>query len=145
MDAVDPRRRALNRALNKEKTSKTRACLAALSILAAAVTLSAAPSVTGTWTMTVEGTPHGTMTAGLTLKQDGKSVTGTFSSGHAPDMTVSGEFADGTLKVETAGGADDKFLFTAKLKEDGTLAGTLSSPMGDMKWTASRAERKDGK
>jgi hypothetical protein len=113
--------------------------IAALFMLAIAVTLSAAPTVTGTWTMTVEGSPHGNGTMGLTMKQDGTKVTGTFSTGHSADMAVSGEFVDGELKIETAGDADAKILFSAKLKEDGTLAGYLSSPMGDMKWTASRA------
>jgi len=122
----------------------TRAGIAALWMLIAAVTVAAAPTVAGTWTMTVEGSPHGTMTAGLALKQDGTKVTGTFSSGHTADMTVAGEFVDGELKIETAGDTDGKILFMAKLKDDGTLAGYLSSPMGDMRWTASRAagERK---
>ena len=121
------------------------ASLAALALFAAAVLATAAPSVTGTWTMTVEGSPHGNMTTGLTLKQDGTKVTGTFSSGHTPDMAVSGEFADGQLKIQTAGEGDDKILFTAKLKDDGTLAGVISMPLGDMKWTAVRAKDKSGK
>jgi hypothetical protein len=85
---------------------------------------------------------------GLVLKQNGKKVTGTFASGHTEDMAIQGEFADGALKVETTGGdADSKITFTAKLKDDGTLAGFLSSPRGDMKWTAARnAEpKKDNK
>jgi hypothetical protein len=122
-----------------------RTCIAVLSMLIAAATMSAAPTVTGTWTMTVEGSPHGTMTTALTLAQDGTKVTGTFSSGHSADMAVSGEFVNGELKIETAGDADGKILFTAKLKEDGTLAGYISSPMGDMRWTASRAASKDKK
>src|SRR5262245_5781895 len=118
-----------------------RACLLALSILAVAATaLAAEPSVTGTWTMTVEGSPHGNATMGLTLKQDGTKVTGTFSSGHSADMAVSGEFVKGQLKIETAGQADSKIMLSAKLKDDGTLAGMISSPMGDMKWTASKAK-----
>ena len=111
----------------------------------AAATLLAAATVTGAWTMKVEGSPHGDMTAGLTLKQDGTKVTGTFSSGHTPDMAVSGEFADGQLKIQTAGEGDDKILFTAKLKDDGTLAGVISMPLGDMKWTAVRVKDKSGK
>jgi hypothetical protein len=105
----------------------------------------AAPSVSGTWTMTVTGGPHGDATMGLVLKQEGTKVTGTFASGHGPDMEVTGEFVDGALKVETADTGDGKILFNARLKEDGTLAGYVSSPMGDMKWTASRANKKDGK
>lgn len=100
--------------------------------------MAAAPSLTGTWTMTVEGGPHGKATMGLTLKQDGSKVTGTFASGHSPDMAVSGEFVDGALKIATADEGDGKIIFTAKLKEDGTLAGYISSPMGDMTWTARR-------
>jgi hypothetical protein len=120
---------------------------AAVAILAVTVgTGAGAPSVSGTWTMQVEGGPHGAATMGLVLRQDGKKVTGTFASGHTQDMAIEGEFADGALKVETTGGdADSKITFTAKLKDDGTLAGFLSSPMGDMKWTAARnaAPKKD--
>jgi hypothetical protein len=97
-----------------------------------------APTVTGSWTMSVQGGPHGDATMGLTLKQDGTKVTGVFASGHSPDVEVKGEFVDGTLKVETEGDADGKVIFTAKLKDDGTLAGSISSPIGDMKWTAKR-------
>lgn len=117
-----------------------RACLTLMAVVALAVTSYAAPTVTGTWTMKVEGSPHGDATMGLTLKQEGTKVTGTFSTGHSADMAVEGEFASGELKIQTvAGDADSKIIFTGKLKEDGTLAGYLSSQMGDMKWTASRA------
>jgi len=118
-----------------------RACLTALTLLALTVAAAAAPTVTGTWTMTVLGSPHGDMTMGLTLKQDGTKVTGTLASPHG-EMAVTGEFADGDLSLATGGGDDEKLTFSAKLKDDGTLAGYLSSPMGDMKWTASRAEDK---
>jgi hypothetical protein len=58
----------------------------------------------------------------------------------APSVTA-------TLKLETAEGGDAKITFTGKLKDDGTLAGYLSSQMGDMKWTATRLpeQKKDGK
>jgi len=118
-----------------------RACLTALTLLALTVAAAAAPTVTGTWTMTVLGSPHGDMTMGLTLKQDGTKVTGTLASPHG-EMAVTGEFADGDLSLATGGGDDEKLTFSAKLKDDGTLAGYLSSPMVDMKWTASRAEDK---
>ena len=116
-----------------------RACIAILSILSIVVTASAAPTVTGMWTVTIEGSPHGNQTMGLRLEQKGTKVTGTFGSPHG-EMAVAGEFVDGTLSIATAGSDDDKITFSAKLKDDGTLAGYVSSPMGDMKWTASRAE-----
>jgi hypothetical protein len=111
-----------------------------LALLAVAALAAAAPSLTGAWTMNVQGGPHGDATMGLTLKQEGDKVTGTFASGHVADMAVAGEFANNELKLETTAGRDDeKILFRAKLQDDGTLAGYISSPMGDMKWTASRA------
>jgi len=100
----------------------------------------AAATVTGTWTMTVEGGPHGNATMGLVLKQDGTKVTGTFASGHSPDQAVSGELVDGVLKIETAGDSDHQVSFRGTLKNDGSLAGTLSTPVGDMKWTAQRVK-----
>jgi hypothetical protein len=123
---------------------KLLAVIAACALTAAAV--AAAPSVTGTWSMSVDS-PHGAATMGLVLKQDGTKVAGTFASGHSPDMALEGEFADGTLKLDTTEGGDAKIMFTGKLKDDGTLAGYLSSQMGDMKWTATRVpeQKKDGK
>ena len=118
-----------------------RACLTAVALLVLTVAAAAAPTVAGSWTMTVQGSPHGDMTMGLTLEQKGTKVTGTFASPHG-EMAVSGEFADGTLAIATAGSDDEKITFNAKLKDDGTLAGYISSPMGDMKWTASRTEDK---
>ncbi len=112
----------------------------------AMVVMTAAPSLTGTWTMNVTGGPHGDATMGLTLQQDGTKVTGTFVSGHAPDMPVSGEFKDGALKLQTTADKDgNAVMFDAKLRDDGTLAGYISSPVGDMKWTATRADVKKGK
>jgi hypothetical protein len=112
----------------------------------AMVVTTAAPSLTGTWTMNVTGGPHGDATMGLTLQQDGTKVTGTFVSGHSADMPVSGEFKDGTLKLQTQADKDgNAVIFEAKLRDDGTLAGYISSPVGDMKWTATRADVKKGK
>jgi hypothetical protein len=102
---------------------------------------SATPTVAGSWTMSVE-TPHGATTMGLTLKQEGKKVAGTFSSPHG-DNSVEGEFADGTLTLATTG-TDDRspdVTFSAKLRDNGTLTGDLSSQMGDMPWTATRVKQ----
>ena len=106
--------------------------------------LAAAPSVGGSWKMSVHGGPHGNATMGLILKQEGTKVTGTFATGHA-DMPVTGEFADGALKLESVSSGDSKIILSAKLKDDGTLAGYISSPMGDMTWTATRSAEKDKK
>ena len=112
----------------------------------ATVTLAAsAPSVAGRWTMAVTGSPHGDVAMGLTLTEDGSKVTGTFSSPHG-DMNVAGEFADGQLKIATTGDNEDERIYlNARLNADGTLSGIISSPMGDMKWTATRVKDKGGK
>jgi hypothetical protein len=99
----------------------------------------AAETVTGTWSMTVDS-PHGHAAMGLVLKQDGTKVTGTFASGHAPDQAVSGELVNGVLKIESEGDSDHQVIFRGTLKSDGTLAGTISTPMGDMTWTAQRVK-----
>src|SRR3989475_9951398 len=101
---------------------------------------STAPTFAGIWTMSVES-PHGATTMGLTLKQEEKKVTGTFSSPHG-DSPVEGEFADGTLTLATTL-ADNHSLqvtFSAKLKENGARAGYLSSQMADMPWPAKRVK-----
>jgi len=101
----------------------------------------AAPSVTGRWAMLVKGGPHGDMTMSLELSQEGQKVSGTFHTPHG-GLPVEGEFVDPTLTIATPAGGDTPISLTAKLKEGGTLEGYLSSQMGDMTWTASRAGEK---
>jgi len=117
--------------------------LAVALVVGSMLGVAADATVTGTWTMNVEGGPHGNATMGLVLKQEGTKVTGTFSSGHSAEMEVAGQFKDGQLDVETKGG-ESRIIFSAKLKADGTLSGSISSEMGDMKWTASRQAEKQG-
>ena len=95
--------------------------------------------------MTVKGTgAHGDLTAGLVLAQEGGTVTGTFTA-HGTEHAVRGEFDGGTLTFATTQEQRDQQLsFTAKLKSDGTLAGYVSGPMGDMQWTATRAKAERG-
>ena len=111
---------------------------------AAVALMTAAPrgaeDVSGTWKLAVDS-PHGDVPMSLVLKQDGTKVSGTFVSGMAPDAPVEGEFVDRTLKVESSG--DMKVTFHGTMKDDGTLAGFVSTEMGDMKWTGTRV--KDGK
>ena len=103
-----------------------------------------APSVAGTWALAIKGpaghAPHGDVPASLVLEQKEVKVTGSFSA-HGSEHPVAGEFTDGTLTLETTGSESNRHLtLTAKLKSDGTLAGYLSGPMGDMQWTASQGQ-----
>ena len=97
-----------------------------------------APTVTGRWTMSVNGGPHGDMTMGLALQQSGKKVSGTFATPHG-DIEVEGEFVEGALSLATRGGSDTQITLNAQLKDNGSLEGYVSSQMGDMTWTAERA------
>ena len=111
----------------------------ALPFLAAAQQQTA-PTVAGKWTMTVDTGAHGVRELGLDLKQTGKDVTGTFASPHG-DMQVKGEFVDGTLTLTTGQQEHGSLSFNAKLKDDDTLSGYLSTPDGDLTWTAKRAKK----
>ena len=97
-------------------------------------------SVAGKWTMTVDTGAHGVRELGLDLKQTGKDVSGTFASPHG-DMQVKGEFVDRTLTLATAEQEHGSLSFNAKLKDDDTLSGYLSTPDGDLTWTAKRAKK----
>ena len=98
--------------------------------------------VAGRWTAFVKGSPHGDVTMGLDLSQEGKKVTGTLATPHGDKLQVDGEFVGGTLTLATPGGGDSHITMKAKLKDDSTLDGYLSSQMGDMTWTAKRASGK---
>ncbi len=98
--------------------------------------------VAGRWTAFVKGSPHGDITMGLDLAQEGKKVTGTLATPHGDNLQVEGEFVGGMLTLATPGGGDAHITMKAKLKDDGTLDGYLSSQMGDMTWTAKRASAK---
>jgi hypothetical protein len=122
-----------------------RTLAAAVVAVAVAVGFSPQPSaatdgVAGTWTLTVKGpAAHGDLTATLILKQDGKAITGQFSA-HGNEHDLKGEYDGTTLTLESPEGPSDRALsLTAKLKDDGTLAGYLSSPMGDMPFTGRRS------
>lgn len=103
---------------------------------------STSPGVAGEWELAVKGpAAHGDLTAVMELAQDGSKVTGTFTA-HGRTHKLAGRFDSGELSLETTDTpADHAMTFTAKLKEDGTLAGYLSSSMGDMRWTASRKSK----
>jgi hypothetical protein len=97
--------------------------------------------VSGKWDMNVKGpAAHGDLAATMLLANTDGKVTGTFSA-HGNEHKLAGSFKDGTLQLETTDTPADKSLsLTAKLQEDGTLSGYLSSPMGDMKWSAARVK-----
>lgn len=111
-----------------------------LCLAVALVAGAAASGVSGKWTLTVDtGSAHGITTMGLTLTEEGKKVGGTFQSPHG-DVKVTGEFADGALRLATTGSDELSVTFHAKMRDDGTLAGYMSTSRGDMTFTAERAK-----
>lgn len=131
----------------------------ALAVLSAAVIIPAAPAlasqaapapaaatadttkVDGKWAMNVE-TPQGPMDVALDLKSDGKKITGTITSPQG-DAALEGEFADGkimfAISIESPEGAM-AIGFAGAMKDDGTMAGTLTGPFGEAPWTAARVK-----
>ena len=95
--------------------------------------------VAGKWILTVE-TQNGTMNPTLDLKVDGKKLTGTIT-GPQGDAPLTGELADNKLtfsiNVQTNNG-NMKIDFAGTLKADGTLAGTMAFPQGEIPWTGAR-------
>jgi hypothetical protein len=101
----------------------------------------AAANVTGKWSLSIE-TPQGPMTVAMVLKQEGSKVTGTLA-GPQGETALEGQFVDGTLTFGISfegGGGSMQLSFSAKLAEDGSLAGVMSGPMGEIPWTAVRVK-----
>ena len=102
----------------------------------------APPSIAGKWTVTTV-TQNGPLVSTMDLKLDGTKVSGTIAS-QMGEAAVGGQYTNGTLTfsitMQTNNGAID-VAFTGALKDNGTLAGTLSyGGAGTLEWTAERAK-----
>ena len=97
--------------------------------------------IAGAWELVVKGpAAHGDLTATMELEQDGTKVTGALTA-HGRTHSLAGQFGNGELTLQTTDtSADHVMSLTARLNDDGTLAGYLSSSMGDMQWTAARTK-----
>ncbi len=99
-----------------------------------------APSVTGKWAADLE-TPHGKFSVRFELKLDGQNVTGTFATDQSGAIALKGQYRDGRLTFAVSGGQSD-LEFTGQLKGSDTLAGILSSHVGDLVCNATRVREK---
>ena len=122
--------------------------LAVLALTATLPAWSQAPAVAGKWRMTIEFADEA-RPAGLELKVDGQKVTGRFVAAFAGgDIPVEGELTNGTLTFSgsTTGGPHPgmQLDFSATLKDD-KLAGAMSAPFGDFRWTAERLDGVNGR
>jgi hypothetical protein len=102
------------------------------------------PSIAGRWMLTTSADgPHGAASMPLVLTQDGRKITATLTPPHGGDLPLAGEFANGELKLATTGDKEQHPPVTlqAKFKEDGSMAGFVSGPMGDVMFTGVRAKK----
>ncbi|HEV3058041.1 MAG TPA: hypothetical protein VGY48_07320 [Vicinamibacterales bacterium] len=118
-------------------------------LVAALVAIAAAPNITGTWNMGLQG-GHVIPTA-LVLKQDGTSLTGTIvlptqDPNKQIEVALSGEIADGVFKLTgTVENAKEAATLTidGKILEDGTLEGQVDLPgHAHLPWTAERLKNR---
>src|SRR5262245_33965772 len=131
---------------------RMRHILAAL--IGVALAAGAAPDLTGTWNMGLQG-GH-VVPVALVLKQEGKTVTGTIAMptqhvGERKEIELKGEFDGGVLKIAGAvDGAEDTTTIEieGKLLEDSSMEGTVAMIAREthrVPWTAERLkERKQG-
>ncbi len=99
-----------------------------------------APTVNGKWTADLD-TPHGKFSVRFELKLDGQNVTGTFATDQSGTLALKGQYRDGKLTFAVAGGQSD-LEFAGQLKGNDTLAGVLSSHIGDLVCQATRVREK---
>jgi len=96
--------------------------------------------VAGTWAITVE-TPNGTGTPTLTLKQDGESLTGTYSSQVFGEQKVTGTIKGNAITFGFTGtieGTSVKVTYTGTV-EKATMKGKVSiGDLGEGTFTAKK-------
>jgi hypothetical protein len=96
-------------------------------------------NISGNWSFRV---PE--LSLRLVLVQKGKNITGTLQNPHGNPIQLKGEFAKGQLKF-TGGSEGGEWAYrisgTGTLQADGSFAGSLTSNVGDMMWTAVRASQ----
>jgi hypothetical protein len=117
---------------------KVLACACAVTVAAGVALLSAQASVSGDWTLMING-PQGPVDAEATLKQDGDKVTGTMTS-MAGQADVAGTFSGSTLSlafnVVTANGPIDVKI-TAEVTGS-EMKGVLDFSMGTADFTGKK-------
>lgn len=97
--------------------------------------------IDGKWTLDIVS-DQGSMSASLDIKSEGNKVTGTISSPQG-DAPLVGEYVDGKLAFGISIDSPEGSMaigFAGTMKEDGTLAGTLTGPFGEALWTAVRVK-----
>ena len=97
-------------------------------------------TVAGKWAADLD-TPHGKFPVRFELKLDGQNVTGTFATDQSGTIPLKGQYREGRLTFSVTGGPGD-LEFAGQLKGADTLAGILSSHVGDLVCNATRVREK---
>lgn len=95
-----------------------------------------ATTVAGQWRVDLAG--HHNVSMRMTLEQDKTTIKGTLQDPHGGEMQLTGTFAGHKLALATTSGTEMELA--GELREDGTLAGSLSGARGDFEWTATRVK-----
>ena len=101
-----------------------------------------APTYVGKWTISTQS-PQGAMVSTLDIaldKEDPTQVTGSIAS-EMGNFEIWGEIEENTLYFAISPDGSMELWFTGKLKEDGTMAGTLDFQGTSMAWTATRVKK----
>ena len=98
-------------------------------------------TIDGKWNMSLDS-PQGPMNILMTLKVDATKVSGTLVS-QMGETPLEGQYVDSVLNFGISfdgGGGSMQIAFAGKLTDEDTLAGSLSGPMGDIPWVATRVK-----
>lgn len=101
----------------------------------------AAPTVAGNWNMSLDA-GQGPMDIAVTMKLEGKKLTGMLSS-QMGDVPLVGEFADGkatfSISFDGGGGAME-LVFIGTMKDADNATGTMNGPMGEIPFVMKRVK-----
>jgi len=115
--------------------------LVAFAALAAAADVT--QTIDGTWNTAMQGGDH-VVPVALVLKQDGTKVTGSIMM-PGNEIPLQGSFENGQLALTgrwNRRAISQEIKLTAKLLEDGTMAGEMGGGGHAMHWTAERLKAK---
>ena len=113
----------------------------AIVLLCVAVTSAYAEekNIGGTWTFRLSE-----ISLRLELVQKGKNITGTLQNPHGNPIQLKGQFSGNQLKFTGSSEGGEwayRLSGTGTLQSDGSFSGSLTSNVGDMTWTAIRADQ----
>jgi hypothetical protein len=99
--------------------------------------------ITGKWTLSIDP-GSGPLQLPVDFKQEGKKVTGSVVGPEGSPAPLEGEYAEGklTFTVTPPDGSGQQFFFSAALKDDGTMAGSIDFNGQQMSFTLARVKDK---